>query len=147
MRYSWASWVILPLAISRFPSAYLYRKCYIFVFFPLTRLHFWLEADLLQLKQPTQQFIICTEPTTSHEPEGGLMWSEAAHSVWRENTWLVNSHAGALALKGYRCRHGCHVPKSQLHLSTTSGKWWLFRWLLDDVLQIYAVVVVNIAKH
>lgn len=147
MRYSWASWVILPLAISRFPSAYLYRKCYIFVFFPLTRLHFWLEADLLQLKQPTQQFIICTEPTTSREPEGGLMWSEAAYSVWRENTWLVNSQAGALALKVYRCHRGCHMPKPQLHLSTTSGKWWFFRWLLDDLLQMYAVVVVNVAKH
>lgn len=27
------------------------------------------------------------------------------------------------------------------------AKCWLFRWLLDDLLQMYAVVVVNIAKH
>lgn len=65
-------WVILSLAISRFPIAYLSRKNYIFMgFFPTHMVHFWLKADLSQLKRPTQQFRNHAEPTVSRELEDG----------------------------------------------------------------------------
>lgn len=123
MRYSWASWAVLLLAISRFPGAYLYRKWYIYLCF--SHSHVCTSALKLISRSPNSPLSssrAALNPPPVVNLKEGRCGAEQPTRFWGKTPDWWTAKRGASALKGYKCHCRCHTPKPQLHFNTKSGK-------------------------